>query len=92
MASRQSYTYKRLTSGTTLIKNGPGVLGAIVVNKALSGTVTITDGASTIAVLTNGTTAPLGTVMYGGPDGGANFGQQLQVALSGTEDITVCFQ
>lgn len=91
MASRQSYTYKRITTGTTLIKNGPGTLGGLSVNKALTGTVTITDGVNTIAVLTNGTTAPLGTVMFGGPDGGTQFGQQLQIVLSATEDITVFY-
>jgi hypothetical protein len=84
MASFQVYTAKRLTSGTTKVKEGPGVLAGISVNKALSGTVTVSDGATTIAVLTNGTTAPLGTTLAV-PTAFAS----LSVALSGTEDITV---
>lgn len=90
MAANQIYTAKRLTTGTTIVKSTPGTLASINVNKALSGTVTVTDGTTTIAVLTNGTTAPLGTVMYGGGAGGVSF-QSLTVALSGTEDITVCY-
>lgn len=88
----QTYAPKRITTGTTTIRNGPGVLGFINVNKALTGTVTVTDGATTIAVLTNGTTAPLGSVMFGGPDGGMSFGSNLIVALSATEDITVFYR
>lgn len=88
---RQVYTPKHLTTGTTTVKSIPGVLGSIIVNKALTGTVTVSDGSVTIAILTNGTTAPLGTVMFGAPDGGVSFGTNLVVALSATEDITVCY-
>lgn len=95
MASTQSYLTKRLTTGTTIINPKPGVLGSILINKALTGTVTVTFGsgasATTQAVLTNGTTAPLGTVMFGGPDGGASY-DSLTVALSATEDVTVCYR
>lgn len=88
MAAFPKYTYKHLTSGTTLVKPSGGTLYAIVVNKALSGTVTVSDGANgTVAILTNGTTAPLGTVIFN-----VQMGNQIQVALSGTEDITVCFE
>jgi len=88
MAAFPKYTYKHLTSGTTLVKPSMGTLVAIVVNKALTGTVTVTDGANgTIAVLTNGTTAPLGTVTFN-----VQCGSQIQVALSATEDITVVFE
>ncbi len=89
MAANPVYTYKRITTGTNLIKNGPGVLAALVLNKVTAGTVTLTDGASTIGVIATAT--PVGTCyMYGG-NGGIAFGQQLQIVLSGTEDITVCY-
>lgn len=90
MAAFPKYTYKHLTSGTTVIKAGPGTLAAILVNKALTGTVTVTDGTVTVAVLTNGTTAPLGSVLFGG-GGGVQF-QSLSVALSATEDVTVVYE
>lgn len=86
---RQVYTGQRLTTGATTIKCR--VLGAVVINKALTGTVTIADGATTIAVLTNGTTAPLGTVMFGGPDGAMGVSSSLTFTLSATEDITVLY-
>ncbi len=91
MAAFPKYAYKHLTSGTTTVKTGTGTLAAVVVNKALSGTVTLTDGANTIAILTNGTTAPLGSVLFGGA-GGVQFGQGLVVALSGTEDVTIVYE
>lgn len=78
-------TYKHLTTGTILVSKGPCTLVRVVVNKALAGTVTISDGTNgVIAVLTNGTTAVLGHV-----DFMVECSQQLQVALSTTEDITV---
>lgn len=92
MAANTKYSYAHLTSGTTVINRGKAVvLAAICVNKALAGTVTITDGAATVAVLTNGTTAPLGTVFFSGGTGGISL-QGLTVALSGTEDLTVIFE
>lgn len=87
MAAFPKYTYKRVTTGTTLIKNGTGTLHSIIVNKALTGTITVEDGASVIAVLTNGTTAPLGAIIFD-----CQFGQQLQVVLSATEDATVIYE
>jgi hypothetical protein len=90
MAAFPKYTYKHITSGTVIVKPSVGTLAAVCVNKALAGTVTITDGAATIAILTNGTTAPLGTVLFGGA-GGVQFAS-LTVALSSTEDITVVFE
>lgn len=91
MAAFPKYAYQHLTTGTTTIKNGPGTFAGIVVNKALTGTVTVTDGAATIAVLTNGTTAPLGSVMFGAA-GGVQYGVNLKVALSATEDVTVIYE
>ena len=90
MAAFPKYIYKHLTTGTTVIKPNVGTLAAICVNKALTGTVTITDGSATIAILTNGTTAPLGTILFGGA-GGVQFGS-LSVALSATEDVTVIYE
>lgn len=91
MAAFPKYTYKHVTTGGPVIKTGPGTLAAIVVNKALAGTVTVTDGAATIAILTNGTTAPLGSVLFGGA-GGVQFGTNLQVVLSTTEDLTIVYE
>lgn len=87
MAAFPKYTYKNVTTGGPVIKTGTGTLYAIVINKALAGTVTITDGATKIGILTNGTTAPLGSVIYN-----VQFGTNLQVVLSTTEDITVCYE
>lgn len=85
MTSFQHGTYKHLTTGTTLVSKGPCTLVRVVINKALTGTVTLSDGTNgVIAVLTNGTTAPFGHV-----DFMVECSQQLQVALSATEDITV---
>ncbi len=91
MAAFPKYSYQHLTTGTTNVKTGTGTLAAVVVNKALTGTVTLTDGTTTIAILTNGTTAPLGTVAFGAA-GGVQFAVGLQVALSATEDITIVFE
>lgn len=88
MAVNTSYGYTRLTSGTTLINKGkPVTLGGIWVNKALSGTVTLTDNGVTVAVLTNGATAPLGSMPVSG-NGSVSF-TSLSVALTSTEDITI---
>lgn len=88
MASNKVYSYTRLTTGTTTINKGkPTLLASIIVNKALTGTVTISDGSNTVGILTNGTTAPLGSVMFAG-DGPISL-QSLVIALSATEDITV---
>ena len=79
------------TTGTTNLNKGkPGVLYGIGVNKALTGTVTVSDAGTTLAILTNGTTAPLGMTLNPGP-GGTPF-QNLSVALSATEDITIFYE
>lgn len=86
MSVRPKYSYKRITTGTNVISTKPVTLAAIIINKALAGTVTITDGSSTVGVITNGATAPLGTVSYGSD--GISL-QSLTIVCSGTEDITV---
>lgn len=91
MAVNPIYSYKHLTTGTTIISSKQVVLAAIIVNKALTGTVTITDGATTVAILTNGTTAPLGSILFSGGTGGISL-QGLTVALSATEDVTIIFE
>ena len=73
---------------TTINKNQPCLLMGISVNKALTGTVTVADGTSTIAVLTNGTTAPLGVTLN--VVGGIPCGS-LTVVNSATEDLTILY-
>jgi hypothetical protein len=91
MAANPKYTYTHVTTATgQVIKPNVGTLAAVCVNKALSGTVTLKDGNTTIAVFTNGTTAPLGSVLFGGA-GGIQFGS-LNVSLSAVEDITICWE
>lgn len=89
MAGVTKYGYARYTSATgSVIKNGTGTLGAVIVNKALVGTVTLKDGATTIATLTNGTTAPLGSVIYN-----VQFGSNLNISLTtAAEDITIAYE
>lgn len=89
MSASPKYTYKHITTGSNLIKNGTGTLAALSINKLLSGTVTITDGASTIAIISGATI--FGSFPFG-EAGGVQFGQQLQIVLSGTEDITVIYE
>ena len=92
MASFPKYTYTHVTAATGLvIKPTVGTLAGVTVNKALVGTVTIKDGNNTIAVLTNGTTAPLGQVMFGSA-GGIQFAS-LNVSLTtAAEDITLVWE
>lgn len=73
---------------TTINKNQPCLLMGICVNKALAGTVTVADGTSTIAVLTNGTTAPLGMTLN--VTGGIPC-SSLTVTNASTEDLTVLY-
>lgn len=89
MAAFPKYTYFHATAATgTVVKPGPGVLGAVCVNKALTGTVTLSDGATTIAVLTNGTTAPLGQTLTG-PTSFASLRVSMTTAA---EDITILYE
>ena len=90
----KNYTY--ITSGaTTQIAtcgaNGSVVLERVVVNKALTGTVKLIDNVTgttaNIATLTNGTTAPLGSVEYG-----ITLTSGLRVVNSATEDITIIWR
>lgn len=92
MAAFPKYTYAHYTAATgSVVKPTVGTLAGITVNKALTGTVTLKDGATTIAVLTNGTTAPIGSVLFGG-GGGVQFGS-LNVSLTtAAEDITIIFE
>lgn len=91
MAAFPKYTALHQTSGTTNLKKGsPGVLYGVSVNKALTGTVTVSDAGTTLGILTNGTTAPLGMNFATGA-GGMPF-QNLSVACSATEDITIFYE
>lgn len=88
MSANTAYGYTHLTTGTTIINKGkPVMLGGVLINKALTGTVTLTDGGTTVAILTNGTTAPLGSIVMSG-NGGISL-NSLTVALSATEDVTI---
>lgn len=88
MSSLQTYIALRVTTATgQIIKGSPGLLKSVSVNKALTGTVTIKDGSNTIAVLTNGTTAPLGVVLTG-PIAFQNLTTSLTTAA---EDITFVY-
>jgi len=89
MAAFPKYSFLHVTAATSLpVKVGPGTLGGVCVNKALVGTVTIKDGTSTVAVLTNGTTAPLGNTLNGPMSFGA-----LNISCSAsTEDITIFYE
>ncbi len=92
MAAFPKYSYLHLTQATgTVVTSTTGTLAGISVNKALVGTVTVKDGSNTIAILTNGTTAPLGSVLFGGA-GGIQF-SSLNVSLTtGAEDITIVYE
>jgi hypothetical protein len=85
-----NYTY--ITTGaTTQVNKGRTTLEAIIVNKALTGTITIIDGiagsTANVAVMTNGTTAPLGVVPFN-----IICGSGLRIINSATEDITVTWR
>ncbi len=92
MAANPKYTYAHYTAATgAVVKPNVGTLAGITINKALTGTVTLKDGATTIAIMTNGTTAPLGSVLFGGA-GGIQFGS-LNVSMStAAEDVTIVFE
>lgn len=89
MAAAPKYAYKHITTGTTLVKNGTGTLAAIVINKATTGTITVSDGASIIGIIAIGAAAS--TMTYGGA-GGIQFGTQLSITCSATEDLTISYE
>lgn len=89
MAAFPKYTYKHITTGSNLIKNGTGTLASLAINKATTGTITISDGANVIGIIAIGAAAQ--NFVYG-IGGGVQFGQQLQIVLSATEDITVIYE
>ena len=58
MSSYQTYSALNVTAATgKVIKAGPGVLATVSVNKATTGTVTIKDGATTLATIAASTAA-----------------------------------
>lgn len=83
MAAFPKTQTKRVTTGTNIIKSTGGVLYKILVNKTLTGTITVLDGSTTIALITNGT----GTF-----DFMAHSFAALTVTFSGTDDVSVCFE
>lgn len=92
MAAFPKYSYLHITAATgTVVKPSTGTLAAVTVNKALVGTVTLKDGPTTIAILTNGTTAPLGSILFGGA-GGIQFANLTVSLTTAAEDITICYE
>lgn len=87
------YTYFHATAATgAIVKPGTGTLASVAINKALTGTVTLKDGTTTIAVITN-SSGPIGTVIYGGGAGGVQFGTNLNVSMTtAAEDITISYE
>jgi hypothetical protein len=89
MAAFPKYTYLHVTGATGLVvKASQGALAGICVNKALVGTLTVKDGGTTIAVLTNGTTAPLGMTLVGPIE----FASLNVSTTTGAEDVTVIYE
>lgn len=77
--------YAHITTATTTnLKTVPGVLHAITVNAALTGTITINDGAAVIAVITNPTVGQVISYDVG-------FAGTLSIVTSATCDITVSY-
>ena len=91
MAAFPKYNYLHVTGATALaVKLTEGTLAAVTVNKALVGTVTLKDGSTTIAVLTN-SSGPIGSVLFGGA-GGIQFASLYVSTTTGAEDITICYE
>lgn len=87
MAAFPKYTALRVTTATGLaVKAGPGVLGGLSVNKATVGTITVLDGATTIAVLAAATP---GGMYLQGPIAFASLKTSLTTAA---EDITFIYE
>ncbi len=87
MAAFPKYSALHVTTATGLaVKAGPGVLGGLSVNKATVGTVTVLDGATTIAVLAASTP---GGMYLQGPIAFASLKTSLTTAA---EDITFIFE
>ena len=86
-----NYTYKYITTAATATFAGEMkkvVLGAINVNKVLTGTVTIRTGTTVIGVLPIST--PIGQYWFSGDNG--TLIPDLQIVNSATEDITVFYK
>lgn len=77
--------YSHITTATTTnLKTTAGILHAVTVNAALTGTITINDGASVIAVITNPTVGQVISYDVG-------FAGTLNIVTSATCDITVSY-
>lgn len=82
MAIVGCYTHITASGAQTLSPNSGAILNKIVVNAALTGTITVTDGSATVAVITNPTVG--GVFHYE-----ATLNTSLIVNPSATCDITV---
>lgn len=89
MAAFPKYSYFHATGATgTVVKASQGALGSVSINKALTGTVTIKNGSDTIAIFTNGTTAPLGVVLKGPVE----FASLVIDMTTNAEDVTLVYE
>jgi hypothetical protein len=87
MAAFPKYSYAHYTTATgSVIKAGQGALAGLSVNKATVGTVTLKDGATTIAVLAAATP---GGMYLQGPIEFASLNVSLTTAA---EDITIIYE
>jgi hypothetical protein len=88
MAVNPIYSYLHVTAATgTVVKASSGALAGVSINKALVGTVTLKDGGTTIAVLTN-SSGPIGQTLMG-PIAFASLNVSLSTAA---EDITIIYE
>ena len=89
MSSYQTYTALRVTTGTARsVKDTPGALASVNINKPIQGVITVLDGATTIATLASGTGAPIGPQLLGP----TAFGSLKVSMTASTEDITFIYQ
>jgi hypothetical protein len=80
---------KRITTAaTTVIKATEGILRGITITKILTGTVTIKDGTTTIAILPIGT--PVGDIMNTAH--GIGIAGALSIVTSAADELTVFYR
>lgn len=89
MSSYQTYVPLRVTTATArAVKDTPGVLASVNINKPIQGVITILDGSTTVATLASGTGSPIGPQLLGP----TSFGSLKVTMTASTEDITFLYQ
>ena len=87
MAAFPKYTALNITAATgRVIKAGPGVLGGVSINKSTVGTVTIKDGATTLATIAASTPA---NMLLKAPIAFASLNVSMSTAA---EDVTFIYE